>query len=59
MSGILAIIVPILNAGATGGPSDPWEQFIFNDDEAQVTFTSPVTSGTGDTFNLARAPQVF
>jgi hypothetical protein len=56
MSGILAIIVPILNAGASGAPPSPWDSFIFNDDEAPVAFT---LSSTAFVFNLTKMEQDF
>ena len=53
MSGILAILVPILNAGASGAPPDPWETFIFNDDEAVADVSIP------QVFNLDKSTQGF
>lgn len=56
MSGILAIIVPILNAGASGAGPGPWEPLIFNDDETPVAFT---LSSTAFVFNLTKMEQDF
>lgn len=56
MSGILAILVPILNSGAVFTPGGVWDPFIFNDDESEVPFT---LSGTSFAFNLTQAEQNF
>lgn len=56
MSGILSILVPILNAGATGGAPDPWPTFIFNDNEATVAFTVDPNTFT---FNCNNPVQEF
>jgi hypothetical protein len=54
MSGLLGILVPVLNAGVYTPPL--WTPSIFNDNENTVGFT---LSSTPFAFNLTQAPQGF